>query len=74
MAVLDYRETKTYVVRVEEAVTQTLDDHIVMTQVCVGWRGGRPHRHDTGVGGGGTLLHTAAAICRDTEEFQGFEF
>jgi len=32
MAVLDYRETKTYVVRVEEAVTQMLDDHIVMTQ------------------------------------------
>ena len=32
MAVLDYRETKTYVIRVEEAVTQTLDDHIVMTQ------------------------------------------
>ena len=40
MAVLDYRETKTYVVRVEEAVTQTLDDHIVMTQVCGGGGGG----------------------------------
>ncbi|GAX80571.1 hypothetical protein CEUSTIGMA_g8008.t1 [Chlamydomonas eustigma] len=35
MAVLDYRETKTYVIKVEESVTQTLDDHIVMTQSMV---------------------------------------
>ncbi|KAG2485619.1 hypothetical protein HYH03_015682 [Edaphochlamys debaryana] len=32
MAVLDYRETKTYVIKVEEAVSQMLDDHIAMTQ------------------------------------------
>ena len=30
--VLDYRETGTYVVKVEEQYTQLLDDHIVMTQ------------------------------------------
>jgi len=32
LMVLDYRETGTYVVKVDEAVTQQLDDHIVMTQ------------------------------------------
>lgn len=32
MSVLDYRETKTYVIKVEEQVMQMLDDHIVMTQ------------------------------------------
>lgn len=32
MAVLDYRETKTYVIRVEEQLSQMLDDHIAMTQ------------------------------------------
>lgn len=32
LQVLDYRETKTYVIRVDEAVSQMLDDHIVMTQ------------------------------------------
>ncbi len=29
---LDYRETKTYVIKVEDQVSQQLDDHIVMTQ------------------------------------------
>ncbi|KAG2439747.1 hypothetical protein HYH02_010624 [Chlamydomonas schloesseri] len=32
MAVLDYRETKTYVIKVEEQISQMLDDHIAMTQ------------------------------------------
>ncbi|GLC56009.1 hypothetical protein PLESTB_001054700 [Pleodorina starrii] len=32
MQVLDYRETKTYVVKVEDAISQMLDDHIAMTQ------------------------------------------
>ena len=32
MAVLEYRETRTFVIKVEESVSQQLDDHIVMTQ------------------------------------------
>ncbi|KAG1679690.1 hypothetical protein FOA52_006209 [Chlamydomonas sp. UWO 241] len=32
MGVLEYRETGTYVIKVEEQITQMLDDHIVMTQ------------------------------------------
>ena len=32
LGILEYRETGTYVVRVDETVTQLLDDHIVMTQ------------------------------------------
>ena len=41
MQVLDYRETKTFVIKVEEQISQMLDDHIAMTQsmafrcVCV---------------------------------------
>jgi dynein heavy chain len=30
--VIEYRETGTFVIKVEEAITQQLDDHIVMTQ------------------------------------------
>lgn len=33
LIVLEYRETKTCVVKVEEQISQMLDDHIVMTQV-----------------------------------------
>lgn len=40
MAVLDYRETKTYVIRVEEQLSQMLDDHIAMTQ-SMGFRCGQ---------------------------------
>jgi hypothetical protein len=32
MGVLEYRETGTYIIKVEEQITQMLDDHIVMTQ------------------------------------------
>ena len=32
LAVIDYRETGTYVIRVDEQVVQQLDDHIVMSQ------------------------------------------
>eukprot|EP00798_Chlamydomonas_sp_ICE-L_P022533 gene22533-29660_t len=32
MQVLDYRETKTFIIKVEEQISQMLDDHIVMTQ------------------------------------------
>ncbi|KAJ9531689.1 hypothetical protein QJQ45_021839, partial [Haematococcus lacustris] len=32
LQVLDYRESKTYIIKVEDAVSQQLDDHIVMTQ------------------------------------------
>ncbi|KXZ54227.1 hypothetical protein GPECTOR_5g319 [Gonium pectorale] len=32
MQVLDYRETRTYVVKVDEQISQMLDDHIAMTQ------------------------------------------
>ncbi len=44
MGVVDYRETRTHVIRVEEAVMQMLDDHIAMTQSmafrCAGLLGG----------------------------------
>ena len=32
LEVVEYRETETCVIRVDEAITQALDDHIVMTQ------------------------------------------
>eukprot|EP00959_Pyramimonas_sp_CCMP1952_P388363 8138025-Pyramimonas_sp.AAC.1 len=32
LIVMDYRETGTYVIKVDETITQMLDDHIVMTQ------------------------------------------
>jgi dynein heavy chain, axonemal len=32
LQVLEYRDSGTYIVKVEEAVSQMLDDHIVMTQ------------------------------------------
>lgn len=43
MQVLDYRETKTFVVKVEDQITQMLDDHIAMTQ-SMAFRCGRGGR------------------------------
>ena len=32
LEVVEYRETQTHVIRIEETITQMLDDHIVMAQ------------------------------------------
>lgn len=69
LIVLEYRETKTFVVKVEEQISQMLDDHIVMTQVriqgCSWTVRGLPRFKTTGKACvAGRQWHVTVMLCR----------